>query len=165
VDTKCSAVRIPILNRSPKIVSICRGMFATNINSRTNRNCSGNSCPILSTAMFYKYDNCFASSQAYCCRKNLQLQGCHWTGGSSGLDCANAVCNATEVEVDRAQFGGSSLGACSCKFTPVECSGQRPNTLRGERESGLLHCRQIASGTAQLRYRFMPKVSRILSQR
>ncbi|GIJ91962.1 hypothetical protein Asppvi_010937 [Aspergillus pseudoviridinutans] len=51
------------------------------------------SCPSGKSEAFKNYDNC-----------------CHWESGSSGADCANANCNATEVEVDRATYGDQSKG-------------------------------------------------------
>lgn len=80
------------------------------------QNHSRSNCPTGQTSIFTKTDNCFIGSQQYCCPSPPQLTACHWVGGSGGKECANAVCNATELEVDRAQFGGSSIGGCSCKF-------------------------------------------------
>ena len=36
-------------------------------------------------------------------------------GGSDG-DCANDVCNSTELEVDRAVYGGPGGVGCSCTY-------------------------------------------------
>ncbi|KAL5360254.1 hypothetical protein BJX96DRAFT_184439 [Aspergillus floccosus] len=68
------------------------------------------SCPSGTSEAFNNYDNCWFGGQSYCCLKPVELTGCHWEGGSGGADCANANCNATEVEVDRATYGDQSKG-------------------------------------------------------
>ncbi|KAJ0424780.1 hypothetical protein BJY00DRAFT_326015 [Aspergillus carlsbadensis] len=68
----------------------------------------GEDCPSGSTSIFRKYDKCWSKGQSYCCPNPVQLTACHWEAGSSGADCANANCNATELEMDRAQYGDKS---------------------------------------------------------
>ncbi|KAJ5356450.1 hypothetical protein N7517_011059 [Penicillium concentricum] len=72
----------------------------------------GKDCPTGKKSVFTKYDKCWTGGQKYCCRTPIELKDCNWVGGSGGDgDCANANCNATEVEIDRATYGDHST-AC-----------------------------------------------------
>jgi len=80
------------------------------------QNHSRANCPTGKTSIFAKADNCWVGQQQYCCPDPTELTACHWSGGSGGPDCANAKCNATELEIDRAQWGGSESHGCTCEF-------------------------------------------------
>ncbi|KAF2719530.1 glycoside hydrolase family 18 protein [Polychaeton citri CBS 116435] len=79
------------------------------------------SCPTGTKSIFSKTDGCFIGSQQYCCPDPPQLTDCHWYGGTGGEECSNAVCKPEELEVDRAQFGGSAIGGCSWGRTKAAC--------------------------------------------
>lgn len=117
---RCSVVLTLTFHKSPQDVLTHHGMcFHTPdrlLHEYLTINDSRSSCSIGYTSVFSKTDKCLVGSQQYCCPDPVSLTACHWVGGSGGEDCSNAVCNATELEVDRAQFGGSSTGGCSCKF-------------------------------------------------
>lgn len=81
---------------------------------------SRSDCPTGKISVFSKTDDCFVGSQQYCCPDPVELTACHWTGGSRGQECSQAVCNATELEIDRAQFGGSQIGGYSCEFARLD---------------------------------------------
>ncbi|THX54883.1 glycoside hydrolase [Aureobasidium pullulans] len=104
----------------------------------------GASCAKGYTSIFSKVDNCLVSSQQYCCPDPVELTSCHWTGGKGGEECSNAICNSTELEVDRATFGGSNFGGCSwgrqkaacctvqqATSKPASCSADLCKTLPG----------------------------------
>ncbi|PYI36129.1 hypothetical protein BP00DRAFT_432538 [Aspergillus indologenus CBS 114.80] len=80
----------------------------------------GKDCPSGSTEMFVKRDTCWSKGQKYCCSTPADLSNCHWVGGSSGNDCANAKCASTELAIDRAQYGDSSSG-CDWSRKKVAC--------------------------------------------
>jgi hypothetical protein len=86
-------------------------------------------CPTGKTSIFAKAGECFVGKKQYCCPDPTELTACHWSDGSAGEDCANAKCNATELEIDRAQFGGSELGGCSCKFNRPDGLGTEACSL------------------------------------
>lgn len=86
----------------------------------TNAYYSGKSCPSGTTSVIRKTDTCSRGTQQYCCPYPVQLEKCHWVQGSGGDDCANAICDSTELEIDRAQFGDTfdyrdGEGGCDCK--------------------------------------------------
>ena len=81
---------------------------------------SGKDCPSGSTEMFNKFDTCGYKGQKYCCTSPADLSDCHWVGGSSGNDCANAKCASTELAVDRASYGDSS-SSCDWSRQKVAC--------------------------------------------
>lgn len=100
----------------------------------------------------FKGGTCFASQRSYCCPTPASLTGCQWVTktDSSGVDsdCANAVCNATQVEVLRASVGGDGT-LCACGSSShlatfavaskmLESSSDQMH--RWEATSGLLHC-------------------------
>lgn len=74
---------------------------------------SGEDCPAGKKSVLTKYDKCWSKGQKYCCPTDTELGSCHWRGGSGGNDCANAACNATEVQIDLATYGDQS-SACDC---------------------------------------------------
>ncbi|KAF4160011.1 hypothetical protein CNMCM6936_004140 [Aspergillus lentulus] len=80
----------------------------------------GADCPSGASSILTKYDNCWAKGQKYCCPDPVELVGCHWASGNSGNDCANAVCNATEVQIDRATYGDKS-SACDWGRSKAAC--------------------------------------------
>ncbi|KAF9249765.1 CAZyme family GH18 [Penicillium roqueforti] len=80
----------------------------------------GKDCPSGSTEMFNKIDTCGYKGQKYCCTSPADLSDCHWVGGSSGQDCANAKCASTELAVDRASYGDSS-SLCDWSRQKVAC--------------------------------------------
>lgn len=76
---------------------------------------SGKEYPDGKSSVFTKYD-CGYDGQKYCCPIPLELEKCNWVGKAG--DCANANCKEIEVEIDRADYGGSvSDGSCDCKFS------------------------------------------------
>ncbi|RMY88306.1 hypothetical protein D0864_06671, partial [Hortaea werneckii] len=79
------------------------------------------SCPSGTKSVFSKTDECIFGSQQYCCPEPVELKDCHWTGGSGGEECSNAVCDSTELELARAQFGGSAIGGCSWGRKKAAC--------------------------------------------
>ncbi|GKZ21587.1 hypothetical protein AbraCBS73388_007488 [Aspergillus brasiliensis] len=101
------------------------------------------SCPTGTSEAFKKYDDCWFGGQSYCCPDPVELTGCHWEGGTGGADCANANCNATEVEVDRATYGDQSTACdwnrqkamcCTIKTAPPKpatCSADLCKTFPG----------------------------------
>ncbi|KAL3262031.1 hypothetical protein ABHI18_003215 [Aspergillus niger] len=80
----------------------------------------GKDCPRGSTEMFIKRDTCWSKGQKYCCSTPADLADCHWVGGTSGNDCANAKCASTELAIDRAAYGDSSSG-CDWDRKKVAC--------------------------------------------
>jgi chitinase len=82
---------------------------------------SGKECPSGKVSVIKKYDNCYSSGQKYCCPTPVELTGYHWEGGSSSNDCANAVCNSTEVEITKSTLGDSYVG-CDCKSLRIPVS-------------------------------------------
>jgi len=105
------------------------GMFAPTTEKFSSTDLTPNEsrtdCPTGKTSIFKKAGECFLGYKQYCCPDPQELIACHWVGGSGGEECANAVCNATELEVDRAQFGGSQLGGCSCKCADPVWQGNK----------------------------------------
>lgn len=85
-------------------------------------NNSGEDCPAGMSSILTKWDQCWKNGQKYCCPNPIQLTGCHWVSGSSGSDCANAICNATEIEIDKSTYGDKSSG-CDCNI------GISPNSI------------------------------------
>ncbi|KAL4935574.1 hypothetical protein BDV06DRAFT_217331 [Aspergillus oleicola] len=88
----------------------------------------GKDCPSGKAAVLTKYDKCYFKGQKYCCPNPAELTGCHWEGGSGGRDCANAKCNATELQVALSTLGDSSstcdwgrerAACCTVKKPPV----------------------------------------------
>jgi hypothetical protein len=86
------------------------------------------------------------------------------------------VCNATELEVDRAQFGGSSIGGCSCKFARPDLATNPSFRLdkrrfacqlnlfdRGTIEGSLLYRTEGTSEASQLQCRSVQTSTRLLS--
>ncbi|KAF7171146.1 hypothetical protein CNMCM5623_003575 [Aspergillus felis] len=92
--------------------------------AQANNGCSyaacGADCPSGTSSILTKYDNCWAQGQNYCCPDPVELVACHWVSGTSGHDCANAVCNATEVQIDRATYGDKSF-ACDWGRSKSAC--------------------------------------------
>lgn len=99
-----------------------------NLESLTSYHSRAN-CPTGKTSVFAKAGVCFIGKKQYCCPDPTELAACHWSGGSAGEDCANAKCNATELEIDRDQFGGSELGGCSCKSKWPDWMGKDVSSL------------------------------------
>ncbi|KAJ5713915.1 CAZyme family GH18 [Penicillium malachiteum] len=81
---------------------------------------SGKDCPSGSTEMFNKIDTCGYKGHKYCYTSPADLPDCHWVGGSSGQDFANAKCASTELAVDRASYGDSS-SSCDWSRQKVAC--------------------------------------------
>ncbi|CAG8001645.1 unnamed protein product [Penicillium salamii] len=89
----------------------------------------GEACPATKTAVLTKYDDCFSKGgQKYCCSEPAELVSCQWEGGSGGTDCANAVCNSTQVEIakstlgdgrDSCEWGRQRSGCCTVKKAPT----------------------------------------------
>ncbi|KAE8353840.1 hypothetical protein BDV28DRAFT_132353 [Aspergillus coremiiformis] len=80
----------------------------------------GSDCPTGKTSVFVKRDKCWVRRRKYCCPDPVELVDCHWVAGSAGNDCANAKCNATELQVDRATYGDTSSG-CQWGRSKVAC--------------------------------------------
>ncbi|KAG2418851.1 hypothetical protein HFD88_001953 [Aspergillus terreus] len=80
----------------------------------------GQDCPAGKISVLTKYDNCWRQGQKYCCPIDTELKSCHWRGGSGGSDCANAKCNATEVQIDLATYGDKSK-ACDWGRSKAAC--------------------------------------------
>lgn len=81
-------------------------------------NDSGTSCAIGQVSVLSKLSDCFWGSRQYCCPVNTPLAACYWNNGSGAPDCANAICSATEVEIDRDEQGKAGVTggfACNCK--------------------------------------------------
>ena len=77
------------------------------------------SCPSGQTALFTSAASCWFGTKTYCCPSPTDLTDCNWVTKthSSGVDsdCANAVCNATQVEVLRSNGGDGENVRCACK--------------------------------------------------
>lgn len=119
-------------------VFCCTNPDASQVTRGCNYAACRANCPSGTTSVFNKYDNCWFGSQQYCCPDDpVELVGCHWVGGTDG-DCANAVCNATELEVDRATYGGPNGVGCDCEPSPSLChpvnSAARPLANTGDRQ-------------------------------
>ncbi|EAU32456.1 predicted protein [Aspergillus terreus NIH2624] len=80
----------------------------------------GQDCPAGKISVLTKYDNCWRQGQKYCCPIDTELKSCHWRGGGGGSDCANAKCNATEVQIDLATYGDKSK-ACDWGRSKAAC--------------------------------------------
>ncbi|KAL1589378.1 hypothetical protein WHR41_02173 [Cladosporium halotolerans] len=83
-------------------------------------------CPDGKHSVLEKLDDCNIGQQKFCCNSPVPgyppvLSDCYWNNGEGGLDCANAVCNPKELEVDRAVFGGSKNGGCSWGRQKAAC--------------------------------------------
>ena len=117
--SRFSAVRAPTIRRQSK-GAVTQDGQSTAVDDKAfcwlTEDHSRKNCPTGTRSVFQKSDNCFVGYQQYCCPDPSQLAGCHWEGGSRGTECSNAKCNATELEIDRAQLGGSQTGGCACKF-------------------------------------------------
>ncbi len=110
---------------------VCLLLLYKNFNSRDlTLNESRTNCPTGKTSIFQKAGECFVGYKQYCCPDPQELTAYNWVGGSGGEECANAVCSATELEVDRAQFGGSQLGGCSCKYADPVWQGNKHLALQ-----------------------------------
>ncbi|KAE8150566.1 hypothetical protein BDV25DRAFT_172049 [Aspergillus avenaceus] len=68
----------------------------------------GKDCPSGKAAVLTNYDKCYSKGQKYCRPTPVELTKCHWTGGTSGRDCANAKCDSTELQVEKSVLGDSS---------------------------------------------------------
>lgn len=75
---------------------------------------SGEECPSGQAAVLTNYDKCYSKGRKYCCPTPVELTNCHWEGGTSGRDCANAKCNSTELQVAKSALG-DSYSTCDCK--------------------------------------------------
>lgn len=70
--------------------------------------------------MFVKVDTCWSKGQKYCCSTPADLTDCHWVGGTSGNDCAQAICSSTELAIDQASYG-DSFSSCDWERKKVAC--------------------------------------------
>ncbi|KAI2696119.1 CAZyme family GH18 [Penicillium roqueforti] len=74
----------------------------------------GENCPPRKSAVLTKYDECYSKGRKYCCSDPAELVSCQWENGSGGDgDCANAVCNSTQVEIAKSTLGD---GSTSCEW-------------------------------------------------
>ncbi|OGM50923.1 hypothetical protein ABOM_000717 [Aspergillus bombycis] len=67
----------------------------------------GKDCPSGQAAVLTNYDKCYSKGRKYCCPTPVELTECHWEGGASGRDCANAKCNSTELQIAKSALGDS----------------------------------------------------------